>query len=85
MSRSRGERRHHHDRMIDRVRKFSWLQPKPWDSPDYDIEKHIKKVAENRKKCSCEMCCNPRHSGFAKGERLTMQERRMKEYERYEE
>ena len=79
---SRSERRHHHQRMIDRVSEFHWLKPVPWDPPDYNREKHIKKMAENRQMCSCDMCCNPRHSGFAKGETLTMQERRMLEYDK---
>ena len=32
---------------------------------------------QNRKQCSCAMCCNPRHSPFYKGlGRLTVQERK---------
>ena len=80
MGRSRAERRHHHNRMVERVKKFVWLQPKYWDPPEYDREKHIKKLAETRHPCSCDGCGNPRHSLMSKGERLTIQERRMKEY-----
>lgn len=39
---------------------------------------HIK--ANHGKTCSCDMCCNPRHSGFNKGTgRLTLQERKANE------
>ena len=35
------------------------------------------KLAHTAAWCSCEMCCNPRHSGFSKGfGKLTMQEHR---------
>lgn len=34
-------------------------------------------LGDHIKNCSCDMCCNPRHSDLTKGrERLTMQERR---------
>ncbi len=40
---------------------------------EQEIGKHFK----NRKKCSCEMCRNPRRSSFSKGKnKLTRQERR---------
>lgn len=74
---TRAERRHHHKRMIDRVKDFYWLQPKYWFGSEESREKHIKQVAENRHPCSCDACRNPRHSGFHKGkEKLTMQERK---------
>jgi hypothetical protein len=71
--------------MVEKVDKFHWLQPKYWDHPDYNRDKHIKKLAENRQICSCHACCNQRRNPWAKGERITMQERKMKEYEKYDE
>lgn len=80
MSKSRAERRHHHERMLNKVKKFSLYQNYFWN--EEDKIQHQKRMAENRKPCSCEMCCNPRRSGWYKGEgKLTMQERRMNEYE----
>ena len=80
MTKSRAERRHHHARMLNKVKSFSMYQSIYWEE-DHKM-KHQRKMAETRKPCSCEMCCNPRHSGWYKGEgKLTMQERRMNEYE----
>ena len=85
MGKSRADRRHHHQRMIDKVETFRWMSPEFYHGEEEQRQKHIKKMAENRKKCSCGMCCNPRRSWYAKeNERLTMQEKRIKEYERYE-
>lgn len=83
MGKSRAERRHHHNRMLEKVKHYSYYWYDWGDEKAKEL--HQKKIAENRKPCSCEMCCNPRHSGFSKGERLTMQERRMNEYEKYNE
>ena len=72
---TRAERRHHHRRMIDRVKNFAWI--KSWFGTEESREEHIKRVAENRKACSCDMCRNPRHSSFYKGRgKLTMQEKK---------
>ena len=71
---TRAERRHHHKRMLERVKdfvlyKFGWTEE--------EKAKHQRKIAENRQVCSCHMCRNPRHSAFHKGkEKLTMQERK---------
>ncbi len=74
---TRAERRHHHKRMLDRVKEFFWLRPKHYHGSEEQRQKHIKKMAENRHPCSCHMCRNPRHSDFHSGEeKLTMQERR---------
>lgn len=73
---TRAERRHHHNRMIERVKNFHHMKGEFWMSEE-DRAKHIKQIAENRHPCSCHMCRNPRHSGFHKGkEKLTMQERK---------
>lgn len=48
------------------------------------INERTKKVRDNAKKCSCDMCCNPRHSFLSKNkEKLTLQERKNLEYWNY--
>ena len=42
-------------------------------------ERRAHKEANHGKLCSCEMCCNPRHSNWVKSERLTIQERKANE------
>ncbi|MCK9616002.1 MAG: hypothetical protein M0R48_11030 [Candidatus Omnitrophica bacterium] len=38
-------------------------------------EQFAHRIEDNRAKCSCQMCRNPRHSNFYKGDgKLTMQE-----------
>lgn len=78
---SRAERRHHHQRMLDKVKNFSFYKYL-WPNEE-DKLLHQKKTAENRKPCSCHMCRNPRHSGWNK-DKLTMQEKRIKESEQYD-
>ncbi len=81
MSKGRAERRHHHQRMIDKVKNFWHLQADKYWGTEESRQKHIRKMAETRHPCSCHMCCNIRRSNFHKGkEKLTMQERRMKDY-----
>lgn len=42
-----------------------------------EIIKRALKIKNHRKACSCDMCCNPRHSKHNKGlNRLTLQERK---------
>lgn len=60
MTKSRAERRHNHERMLERVKKFRWLQPEFWRGEEEAREKHIRQMAETRKPCSCDMCGNPR-------------------------
>jgi hypothetical protein len=74
--RTRSERRHHRERMINRVKNFKWIQPKYYHGPEEQRQKYIRELADTRHPCSCDMCCNPRHNGWARDERLTMQERR---------
>ena len=77
MKRTRAERRHHHQRMIDKTRKFVCENGmKEWFSLT-DFEKRIRQLAENRKPCSCWMCGNPRK---AFKDNLTMQEKKFEEY-----
>lgn len=75
MSKSRSERRHHHQRMLDRVKTFHWLKNKFWNGTDEERDLHLKKMAETRQKCSCHMCGNPRKYWKEK----TMQEKRIME------
>jgi hypothetical protein len=74
---NRAERRHHHQRMLDKVKKFRIYEWFFW-TEDQKL-RHQRKVAETRKPCSCDMCCNPRHSDLNK-DKLTMQEKRFKDY-----
>lgn len=78
--RSRSERRHHHKRMLNKVKKFDLYLDHDWD--EQSKEKHQKKMVETRKPCSCRGCGNPRHH---EKDKLTMQEKRIGEYEKYEE
>lgn len=70
---SRAERRHHHDRMKQKVSKFYWI--KNWFGTEESREEHIRQMAETRKPCSCLMCGNPRKHWKDK----TMQEKRFEE------
>ena len=75
MSKTRAERRHHHQRMLDRVKSFHWLKKKFWNGSEDERELHLKKIAETRHPCSCHMCGNPRKHWKDK----TMQEHRFEE------
>jgi len=63
-----------------------WLRViKDWywfdNTPESDKLYHARKYASHGKLCSCDGCCNPRRSGYNKTrEKLTMQERRFKDY-----
>jgi hypothetical protein len=70
---SRADRRHHHQRMLNRVKKFFWY--KNWFSGEEHKEQHQKRMTETRKPCSCHMCGNPRRMFKEK----TMQEKRFEQ------
>ena len=73
--RTRAERRHHHQRMINKVKEFEWLKPTSYWGSENNRQKTIKKIAENRKFCSCWMCSNQReHWGD------TIQEKKLKQF-----
>ncbi len=74
--RTRAERRHHHERMKQKVSKFHWI--KRWFWGEESREQHIRRMAETRTPCSCHMCGNPRRH---QKDKLTMQEKRINEYE----
>ena len=53
-----------------------------WWNPLFQTKESVKKMAryivKNRKKCSQDCCCNPRHNHCStKKEKLTMQERKL--------
>jgi hypothetical protein len=79
MPRSRAERRHHHNRMIQRAKDFFILKWKKEYFSEEEYHKHLSAIAETKKPCSCFMCGNPRHNPYAKSDRLTMQEKRARE------
>ena len=72
--RTRAERRHHHTRMLEKVKKFFMYQNYFW-SEEEKLE-HQRKVAETRKPCSCWMCGNPRRH---QKDKKTMQEKRFEQ------
>lgn len=74
--RSRAERRHHHERMMNKVKDHFIYQNDFWSEED-KVE-HQKKRAETRSPCSCWMCGNPRRR---LKDKLTMQEKRFGEYD----
>lgn len=44
---------------------------------DERAEMHARRLHDNLQACSCDMCCNPRHSGWSSPKyRLTNQEKR---------
>lgn len=60
--RKRGERRHHRQRMIARMGRI--IRHNWWHPEGEDLEATIAELAprwaDNRKRCSCPMCGNPR-------------------------
>jgi hypothetical protein len=66
--------------MLEKVKKYRIYDYFFWS--EESKLRHQKKVAETRKPCSCYACGNQRRNPYAKGgEKLTLQERRMNEYE----
>jgi hypothetical protein len=62
MAKTRSERRHHHKRMIEKVKNFPYMRSLTleWYGTEKSREKHILKLSETRTPCSCWMCGNPR-------------------------
>ena len=77
---SRADRRHHHQRMIDKVKNFWWLQADKYWGSEEKRQKHIRKMAETRHPCSCHMCGNPRKAF----KEVTLQEQRMSIREKFD-
>lgn len=73
-------------RLIQKVRNLNkWLKRERVKAKEsgtrftIEDEKKAHIEANHGKLCSCQMCCNPRHSNWAKSERLTIQERKANE------
>lgn len=66
--------------MVEKVKHFSFYDYFWGD--ETEKEQHQKRTAENRKPCSCHMCGNPRRHSKDK---LTMQEKRNRFNEKFEE
>lgn len=81
MVRTRAERRHHHQRMLERTRKFECVNGmEKWFTKE-QFEKRIRQIAENRKACSCWMCGNARKIWKKKTFQETKQEIAMRDWE----
>jgi len=82
-------------RLIQKVRNVAkWMRREISKAKESGVrftreeEKRAHIEANHGKTCSCDMCCNPRHSNFNKGTgRLTLQERKANEkaHDRYDE
>lgn len=73
-------------RLIQKVRNLNkWLKRERVRAKELGerfthwYEHRAHKEANHGKLCSCHMCRNPRHSNWAKTERLTIQERKANE------
>lgn len=77
---SRADRRHHHNRMIEKVKNFWWLQADKYFGSEEKRQKHIRKMAETRHPCSCHMCGNPRKVF----KEVTFQEQKMSIKEKFD-
>jgi hypothetical protein len=74
-------------RLIQKVRNISkWMRRQRVKAKESGVrftveeEKRAHIQANHGKRCSCDMCCNPRHSNYTKGpKRLTLQERKADE------
>ncbi len=78
-SNRRAFRRHQNARWLKRAKRIAKL----WSLPSIDdpgwIERTARLIRDNRKPCSCHMCCNARRCGYSRGPaRLTLQERRQR-------
>jgi hypothetical protein len=78
----RAERRSQKERMSRKVSKridHTFRDPSHW-WPEFEQwkEDYVRRHADNRKKCSCHMCCNPRRLGD-----LTIQEKKISQREKF--
>lgn len=58
--RTRAQRRHHHQRMVNRVKRFDWIKSFKNQFTQDEYDKFINHLAETRHPCSCHMCGNAR-------------------------
>ena len=83
---SRAVRRHHRARLIKKYMNYEMFR---WDAFQEDSEENRRyratRCVNHVKACSCQMCCNPRHSNWSSAEeRYTMQERKANDRFKYE-
>lgn len=65
-------------RAIRRCKATAYTPP-PLRRDDTAIRRRACRLADTPHPCSCDTCCNPRRSGWAKGkEKLSLQERKRK-------
>ena len=76
---SRALRRHHHERMVQKAMRLSYLRfdyEMHYSNYD-DLRRRARFVSNNMAQCSCPGCCNLRSSSWSKGyDKLTFNERR---------
>lgn len=60
MVRSKAFRRHHHQRMLNRVKGFRWIKSLNSRLTQDEIDRVIKRISKTRQPCSCHMCGNAR-------------------------
>ena len=94
MTRDRGFRKAQVDRLYNKRKKYRHLpeseefsKGEMETSTCSDLEGRRKSTLINHpKKCSCEMCCNPRHNAYNKNkEKKTMPERKFNDKANFEE
>lgn len=77
--------RYQQSKALNKARKIvkRWYR---FSKPDEEaVEKHARRIRDNRQVCSCHMCGNPRTSVYAKGKgKLTIQEIKQHERDRTE-
>ena len=71
--RTRAERRHHRNRIRNKVKDYQSIRWRKEDPANY--EHNVNLLTETRALCSCHMCGNPRKHWNEK----TMQEKRFEE------
>lgn len=78
--------RHQDKRAFAKAKRIvkQWFR---WKTPidNTEVERKACRLKKNRKECSCEMCRNPRRSGWSRGDtKLTMQEVKANIKEKYD-
>lgn len=73
---SRAIRRHHKSRMKAKARFVAGViwRYAAGDTQHLGVVEGMVRNADHLKSCSCEMCCNPRRSGWRKAKGVTRQE-----------
>jgi hypothetical protein len=61
----RALRRHHKNRLINKMRRTLWWGRYREFESEAERREWLRRVVDNRKNCSCTMCCNPRRSPWS--------------------